>query len=237
MRVMVFAFGGLLVAMTGAACSAEFDVGRVKLRTYEDGWETIGVRRRGVPYTGDRSGQIQLDTRQLLLGDRSGNFRAALIVGASRGVGAVRMSWSMNCQSGTNTYALANTRQNAYDTDCLKVTGPLQSKRYLELAAPDLLAELIARNVVLPRTVYVVSAEAGLDNGTFSSVQGVFAGDLALPANAGSQHDLPPSVRPEAVAWGKRLAESVNASLRSISGTLELPPVDDKGRVDTGVTK
>lgn len=126
---------------------AEFDVGRVKLRLSEDAWESVGTTRRTVPYTGDRSGEIPYVTRYLVLRNEAGKFRAALVVGASWGVGSVRMTWLQNCRSQQNVYAIDNARGNLNLRDCLRVTGRISPQRYLETTAREMLPDLSARNV------------------------------------------------------------------------------------------
>jgi hypothetical protein len=236
-RFIVLSLGGWLVAMTGIGHSADFDVGRVMLRMPDDPWESIGVGRRAHPFTGDRSGEIQVETRNFLLRDKAGKFRAALAVGASRGVTTVRMSWTANCQPQKNAHVVDNTRGNLNTIDCLRVTGPVPTQQYLELDARDLLADLTSRNVVLPRAAYVVIDEYGIENGAFTVVRAVFAADFKLSneasnqANlneASSQANLPTGVKPEAVAWGARLAEAVRSSMHSMSGILALPAVSAK---------
>jgi len=224
-RFIVLSLGGWLVAMTGIGHSADFDVGRVMLRMPDDAWESIGVGRRGHPFTGDRSGEIQVETRNFLLRDKAGKFRAALAVGASRGVTTVRMSWTSNCQPRKNAHVVDNTRGNLNAIDCLRVTGPVPTQQYLELDARDLLADLTSRNVVLPRAAYVVIDEYGIENGAFTVVRAVFAADFKLSNEASSQANLPTGVKPEAVAWGARLAEAVRSSMHSMSGILALPAV------------
>ena len=207
---------------------AEFDVGRVSLRMPDDTWESIGTSRRGLPYTGDRSGEIPSVSRHLLLRDSAGKFRAALAVSASWGVGSVRMTWTQTCRPQQNTHVVDNTRGDVNGRDCLRVTGPISMQRYLELAAPDMLPELTARNVALPRAGYAVSDEIGLENGTYLAVRAVFAADFKLADDASGQDGLPAGVKPEAVAWGGRLAEAVRSCAHSLSGTLILPNVASK---------
>jgi hypothetical protein len=127
-------------------------------------------------------------------------------------------------------HVVDNTRGDVNGRDCLRVTGPISTQRYLELAAPDMLPELTARNVVLPRAGYAVSDEVGLENGTYLAVHAVFVADFKLPSDANSQDSVPAGVKPEAVLWGARLAEAVRGSVHSPSGTLILPPVADIGR-------
>ncbi len=212
-------------ASTGIDRGANLDVGRVALHISDDGWERLGASRRGLPFSGDKSGDIQLETQHLLLRGRAGEFRAAATVGASRGVGVVRIQWTTDCQSGSNIYAVDGTGGRFGASDCLKVSGPIQMRRFLESAAPDLLADLTGHNVVLPNAAYLVFFEKGIDSGTFTFVQFLFAADFKLPNEAGSAVNLPAGVNPEAVAWGLRLAEAVRSSIYSPSGTLLLPTV------------
>lgn len=204
---------------------AEFDVGRVKLRLSEDAWESVGTTRRTVPYTGDRSGEIPYVTRYLVLRNEAGKFRAALVVGASWGVGSVRMTWLQNCRSQQYVYAIDNARGNLNLRDCLRVTGRISPQRYLETTAREMLPELSARNVALPAAGYAVSEEIGLENGTYLVVQAIFADDFKLPTDASGRAAIPPDVKSEAVAWGERLADAVRSCARSLSGALVVPAV------------
>jgi hypothetical protein len=215
-------------ANTSSDRRAEFDVGRVSLRMPDDTWESVGTSHRGLAYTGDRPGEIPSVTRYLLLRDGAGGFRAALVVSASWGVGAVRMMWTQTCRPQQNVHVVDNTRGDVYGRDCLRVTGPVSPQRYLELTARDILPELGARNVALPRTGYVVSDEVGLENGTYLAVQAIFAADFKLPDDSSGQGNLPAGVKPEVVAWGGRLAEAVRTCTHSLSGVLLIPPVTGK---------
>jgi hypothetical protein len=108
------------------------------------------------------------------------------------------------------------------------VSGATGTRRFLESAEPALLAELTARKVILPNAAYVVIYEKAIQNGTFTFVRMVFAADFNLPNAASAQSDLPAAVKPEAVAWGLRLAEAVRSSVYSLSGALLIPPVTAK---------
>ena len=215
-------------ASTSISRSAALEVGRVTLRISDDGWENIGASRGGLPFTGDRSGDVPFETQHLLLRGKAGEFRAVVTVGASRGVGGVRMSWTTECQPSTNLYAVDGTGGSFSASDCLRVSGLVQARRFLESAAPDLLANLTGRNVVLPNAAYLVIHEKGINNGAFTFVRVVFAADFKLPNEAGSAVNLPAGVEPGAVAWGLRLAEAVRSSIYSPSGALLLPPVTAK---------
>jgi len=184
------------------------------------------VGRSGLPFSGDISGQMQFETQHLLLrADADGKFQAALAVSASQGGGTGHFTWNSNCQPRPNVHAIDNTHGNVDALDCLRVTGLVSTQEALQLMAPGLLADLASRKIALPRAAYAVSDEAGLPNGTFVTVLVVFAADFNLPHAASDQERLPDSVRPEAVAWGVRLADAVRSSIHSLSGTLVLPAV------------
>jgi TonB family protein len=206
--------------------NTDFNLGRVRLRTPGGAWESIGVGRSGLPFSGDISGQMQFETQHLLLrADADGKFQAALAVSASQGGGTGHFTWNSNCQPRPNVHAIDNTHGNVDALDCLRVTGLVSTQEALQLMAPGLLADLASRKIALPRAAYAVSDEAGLPNGTFVTVLVVFAADFNLPHAASDQERLPDSVRPEAVAWGVRLADAVRSSIHSLSGTLVLPAV------------
>jgi len=215
-------------ASTGISRSAVLEVGRVTLRISDDGWENIGASRGGRPFTGDRSGDVPFETQHLLLRGKAGEFRAVVTVAASRGGAGGRFTYNTNCQPGTNLYVVDGTGGSFSASDCLRVSGLVQARRFLESAAPDLLANLTGRNVVLPNAAYLVIHEKGINNGAFTFVRVVFAADFKLPIEAGSAGNLPVGIEPEAVAWGLRLAEAVRSSIYSPSGTLLLPPVTAK---------
>jgi hypothetical protein len=215
-------------ATTSTGHATEFDVGRVKLRMSDDTWESVGMSRRGISYTGDRSGEIPSVTRYLLLRDGAGKFRAALVISASWGVGSVRMTWTQSCRPQQNVHVVDNTHGDVNARDCLRVTGAISIQRYLEHAAPDVLPELTARSIALPRSGYAVSDEGGLENGTYLAVQAIFAADFKLPRDAGSQDNFPAGIKPDAVAWGGRLADAVRTCTHSLSGALIFPSVSGK---------
>ena len=214
-----------LPALAPISREAVLNVGRVALRLSDDGWENIGAGRRGLTFTGDRSGDQEYETQHLLLRGKAGEFRAALTVGASRGVAAILFSWTGNCESTANVYAVDGASGNFRDRDCLKVGGPVHPQRFLELAAPDLLAELTARNIVLPNSAYFVVYDKGINTGAFVLVRAVFASDMKLPGEAKDRGDLPAGVRPDTVGWGMRLADAARSSAHSMSGALQIPSV------------
>ena len=219
-----------LPANTKIVRGTDFDVGRVSLRMLDAAWEDIGTSRRGLAYTGDQSGEIPSVTRYLLLRDDDGKFRAALVVTASRGVGAVRMTYTQNCRPQQNVHVVDNARRNFISLDCLRVTGSISPQRYLELAAPDMLPEFATRKVALPRAGYAVIDDIGLENGSYLAVQAVFAADFNLPNDASANDALPAGVKPEAVAWGGRLAEAVRSCAHSLSGALAFPPITARAK-------
>ena len=217
-----------MAASIGISRSAILEVGRVTLRLSDDGWENVGAGQRGLAYTGEQSGDIQYETVHLLLRGNAGEFRAALVVGASRGIGSVHFTWSTNCQAGPNVYVVDSAGGNFRGSDCLRVSGITGTQRFLESAEPGLLAELTARKVILPNTAYVVIYEKAIENGAFTFVRMVFAADFKLPDDASTPGNLPAAVKPEAVAWGLRLAEAARSSIYSLSGALLIPPVTAK---------
>jgi hypothetical protein len=88
-----------------------------------------------------------------------------------------------------------------------------------------MLPEFATRKVALPRAGYAVIDEIGLENGSYIAVQAVFAADFNLPNDASANDALPAGVKPEAVAWGGRLAEAVRNCAHSLSGALAFPPI------------
>jgi TPR repeat protein len=213
-------------AIAGINRSATFDVGRVTLRMPDDKWESIGRSSHGIRYSGDRSGEVPLDRRHLLLrADGSGRFLAAMMVSTTRGVGGVQMGWTMTCQPGKNAHVVDYSRRHVSGSECLTVTGLVQTQRYLESVAPALLADLARRNVALPATAFAVIESAGLANGAYIQVLAVFASDFKLPMEGIAKGNLPDAIKPEVAAWGTRLADAVSESIHSLSGTLTVPAV------------
>jgi len=217
------AIGWALLALAAPARGVEFDVGRVMLRMSDDGWESIGTKREAAPYTGDRSGELPLVTRYLLLRDTAGKFRAALTAKAAWGVGSVRMTWTPSCKPQPNAYVVDNARGNLNRRDCLLVTKPIPAQRYLERTTPDMLSELNARKVALPATVYAVTDQVGTENGSYLAIQAVFASDFRLPTDGAGVGGVPDGVPAAAVAWGTSLAESVRRGAYSLSGGVVIP--------------
>jgi len=217
-------------AAVGISRDTALEVGRVTLRISDDGWENIGAGRGGRPFTGDQSGDIQYETVHLLLRGNAGEFRAALAVRASRGIGSVHFTWNTKCQAGPNVYVVDSAGGNFHGVDCLRVSGPTRTQGFLEAAEPELRSDLAAHKVVLPNTAYVVIHEKAIENGAFILVRTVFAADFNLPNAASTQSDLPAGVKPEAIAWGLRLADAVRSSMHSLSGTLAVPAVSNQGK-------
>ena len=217
------AIGLVLFALAVPARGVEFDVGRVVLGMSDDAWESIGTRREAAPYTGDRSGELALVTRYLLLRDTAGKFRAALAARASWGVGSVRMTWAPNCKPQSDVYVVDNSRGNLNRRDCLFVTKQIPTQRYLELTAPDMLSELNAPNAALPAAAYAVTDQVGTENGSYLAIQAVFASDFRLPADSVGVTGIPGGISPEAVAWGSQLAEAVRRGAYSLSGGVVVP--------------
>lgn len=220
--------GVALLATAGKASGADFSVGRVTLRVTDDGWMSVGASNDALPFGGSRSGAIEFTKHSLLLVDGADRFRAALVVGATRGLPMIDVKWPDDCRSQENVFAI-DARQTGGDArDCLRVTALVAIERSLATDAPAVAADLAKRKMTVPTAGYVILDEVALGNGAFVSIEALLAADVELPADSATRQGLPPGVKPEAVAWALRLAEAARSSLHSLSGLLVVPPLAAK---------
>jgi hypothetical protein len=228
MRPLPFVLGIALLAIGIDGLAAEFEVGRVTLRVTDDGWVSVGASGDTLPFSGGRSGEIELAKRSLLFVDGANRFRAALVVSATRGAPAIDVAWPEDCRSQDNAYAVDARNGGADRRDCLRVTGLVAIERSLATDAPAVAADLAKRRVVVPTAGYVVLDEVALGNGAFVSIEVLLAADVELPGAPAALQSLPMGIRPETVGWALRLAEAARSSIHSLSGLLVVPPLTPK---------
>jgi len=217
-----------LLATTRVGLGADFDVGRVTLRVTDDGWASIATSGDGLPFSGDRSGTIEIVKRSLLLVDGAEHFRAALVVSATPGTPAAHVQWPEDCRSQDNVYAVDARPASGEARDCLRLTGLVAIDRSLATDAPAIASELAGRKIIAPTAGYVVLDEVALANGTFVAVEALIAADVELPHGSGIPRSLPAGIGAQTFAWGQRLAEAARSSIHSLSGLLVVPPVTAK---------
>jgi hypothetical protein len=212
-------------AVTGHA--AEFSVGRVDIRFADEGWKEVPLPDAAQAYGGDKSGALAVQEK-LFVRDRDASEAPVLVLVSanSDGLGGGRgghMTYSVECKSDEDNYREGNEGFRASFAQCLTVTPLYDGASVIKALAPQLEGTLKAAGAEVP-PFYTVWSRHAISTGSFVDVRvfTVFPISADGTAAAGA---LPKDVPPAHVAWGRQLKDAVKSSVYSLSGRLDMPPL------------
>lgn len=214
------------LAATAAQAGSSIDVGRITLKLAEDGWQAREVPAEPVRLSGGGGIEsIPAVAKLLTLRGPDGKFAAALYVYTTRGT-QIRMYSSGKCGSSPDPHvyvrALSGTRLES--PECLSVSGLYDGSAivpqmlYMKTVASDLGSDV-------PPAVYVLSAFLANSSGANIHVEGLLGAGFAGLDGVAPKAEAPSALNPAVVAWADAFGEAAQSAMRSISGSLEVPPL------------
>lgn len=227
--------GALFVVQ--AAQAAEFSVGRVDVVFAEEGWREMPLPDHSKAYGGDRDGALSVQSK-LFFREGGGEAGAVqvLVSANSQGLGggpAGRMIYTASCQSDDYNYREGNEGLRASFAQCLTVTPLYEGPGLFKELAPQLLEGISAEALDKLPPVYTVWSRHAISTGSFVDVR-VFTTAPLMADGAPAADGLPKQVPPTHVAWGRQLKDAVKSSVHSLSGRLEIPPIQMTTPVTSG---
>jgi len=183
-----------------AGHAAEFSVGRVDIRFADEGWKEVPLPDATQAYGGEKSGALEVQAKLFVRAESVREAPVLVLVSTnSAGMGGGRggyMSYSPNCKSDDRNYREGNEGFRASFAQCLTVMPRYNGASVIKALAPQLEGELLTEGAKLPRADGTAAADA-----------------------------LPKDVPPAHVAWGRQLKDAVKSSVYSLSGRLDMPPL------------
>lgn len=211
-----------------AAQAADFSVGRVDITFAEEHWKEVPLPDATEAYGGDRAGALAVQSKLYVRAGSDSDVQALALVSAnSHGLGGGRggyMTYTPDCKSDAQIFREGNSGFKASFLDCLTVTPLYSSASVFKALAPELLALQGSGIVSVKGPLYTVWSRYAISTGSFLDVR-VFVMSPVTSDNAPALENAPSGIRPDHVAWGRRLRDAVKSSVHSLSGRLEVPPL------------
>lgn len=215
----------LWVAVAGHA--AEFSVGRVDIRFADEGWKEVPLPDAAQAYGGDKSGALEVQAKLFVRAESVREAPVLVLVSTnSAGMGGGRggyMSYSPNCKSDDRNYREGNEGFRASFAQCLTVMPRYNGVSVIKALAPQLEGELLTEGAKLP-PFYTVWSRHAISTGSFVDVRVFTVFPISADGTAAADA-LPKDVPPTHVAWGRQLKDAVKSSVYSLSGRLDMPPL------------
>lgn len=207
--------------------AVEFSVGRVDIRFADEGWKEVPLPDLAQSYGGEKSGALAVQAKLFVRDGSDSETPVLVLVSAnSAGLGGGRggyMTYSVECKSDEDNYREGNEGFRASFAQCLTVTPLYDGPSVIKTLAPQLEGALKFEGGETP-PFYTVWSRHAISTGSFVDVR-VFTVFPISADGAAAAGALPKDVPPAHVAWGRQLKDAVKSSVYSLSGRLEMPPI------------
>jgi len=184
-------------------------------------WEVRQIDGSGLSYSGDKSGDIPLDAKRLVLRTGAGTIKAVMVSRVTKsGVFGIHMSWANDCAAITQSdYLYKRDRATVTDVDCL-VVGAVGNPQALYDADPDF-KKKIGGAVPDGTGFYLLLFSHSIGSGGYAHTQMLLASDFK--GLQGVNIDNPTLIPTPVIAWAAALANSNRAAITSLSGNWAVP--------------
>lgn len=212
-----------IVGMTTAFAFAQgISIGRSSLSLRDpQRWEVRNLDAGSPSYSGDKSGDIPMEGKRLVLSSSSGAIKAILLSRVTKGgVPNVRISWANECQKvSASQFFYKRDRATTTDVDCLLVIAV--AKPQIFLAALPILRKDLDGQVPEGDTFYYLYFSHSIGSGgysvsqmlipqTFKGLDGVTVENMTK---------IPTGV----IAWAEEFATSNRRAIDSFGGNWSVP--------------
>ena len=208
--------------------AAEFSVGRVDIRFADEGWKEVPLPDRAQSYGGEKSGALAVQAKLFVRDGSASEVPVLVLVSAnSQGMGGGRggyMTYSPNCKSDEHNYREGNEGFNASLLQCLTVMPRYNGSSVIKALAPQLEGALKTEEGTELPPFYTVWSRHAISTGSFVDVRVFTVFPISADGSA-AVGALPQDVPPAHVVWGRQLKDAVKSSVYSLSGRLEMPPI------------
>ena len=211
----------------GLSWGLDVQVGRAKIVLDSDKWQVLAQSNKPATYGGEASGSHGATQKTLVLSDETGKLLAMLKIDSTDAGAGVRMHFTGGCKkfNDSNAYAFDATRGSFTEMDCLRLLNVVYPKTFLERNFKTDLTAIQEKKLQLPQKASFIGQMVGIGSGTYLYI-GILLDEKWVGAQVGQIADgLPPTIKPEAAAWGQLLAKSVRDSVRSMSGDTPIPTI------------
>jgi hypothetical protein len=226
---------GLLV-ICGASFGMEISVGRATISLNGDKWQLAGEENKSSTFTGGREGGGSQGATQktYFLADEAGKLKAVLKIDATNSGTTSPMRFTGGCEAAKsatpnrNAVVIDATGGSVSAMDCLRIYNVLTPMPFLAAVLKSDWETIKVKNLQLPKKMVFVSQFVTTSNGTYLGAN-LFADDtwVGAPSNS-TEANTTTAIPPEALAWGKLLAQASRDSVRSFSGKMQMPDIEFK---------
>jgi hypothetical protein len=215
--------------LTLAAVSSAFaeSVGRVSFTLPSEQWQLVGGYERELKFN-EGLNTTPLTTRLYQLPGDGGMPRALLLVTSTDNSTRPLVNWvSESCPPARDKYFADDfgTNRRPHEKECLIVNTAFSAAALFK-DNPDVQRLAQERGIRLPATGHSLRSTVGSPKGLYLHVNLMTPrGFKGLPGSTPRAADLQ-RVDPALVAWAEALHDAVKSSVYSVTGKLELPPID-----------
>lgn len=223
-------FAGVLVLATAAAHAGppSIAIGRVKLQVQEEGWVVHEGPRRDIPIKDVHVDVVPGEVKIITLRADAARPVAAIDVFATWGSAGVS-SWS-DCRPADGMYVRNLASSRFAEAQCLRFGGPYNAEATIAAGFGHFAEARKRAPIDVPPIAYAISVHMSTDDGSIIEISGFVDVTLAGLTDRQPAGAVPARMEPAQAAWADAVAEAALASIRSVSGTLVMPPTTFRAR-------
>jgi hypothetical protein len=222
-----FVLGGLMGC--GAVFAMDIEVGRATISLNSDKWTPINEANQSGSYSGRESGSFDIKEKSWILQDESKKVKAVLKIRSTPGGAGVPLSFNGGCKAAenANVYVKDATGGSLRAIDCLRAFYVGNATEFVNRAFKDESAHIQTNKLTNPKAGIFMSNMVTMSSGTFLSIVMFVDSDMAgLPVT--DAEVVPPTIKPEVIAWANEMAKASRNSVRSFNGKMVMPAIEFK---------
>jgi hypothetical protein len=220
-------FGGLMSC--GAVFAMDIEVGRATISLNSDKWTPVNETNQSGNYSGRESGSFDIKEKSWILQDEAKKVKAVLKIRSTPSGAGVPLSFNGGCKAAenANVYVKDATGGSLRAIDCLRAFYVGNAPEFVNRAFKDEFAHIQTNKLTNPKAGIFMSNMVTMSTGTFLSIVMLVDSDLTgLPVVEAEV--VPPTIKPEVIAWANEMAKASRGSVRSFSGKMVMPAIEFK---------
>jgi hypothetical protein len=216
-------------ANCGAVFAMDVEVGRATVSLNSDKWLVVNEADQSGSFTGRENGSFSIKEKSWILQDDAKKVKAVLKIRSTPGGAGVNLSFNGGCKAAENqnVYVKDATGGSVRAIDCLRAFYVGNASEFITRAFKDESAHIQTNTLTNPKTGIFISNTVTMSSGTFMSIVIFVDSDMTgLPVT--ETEIVPPSIKPEVIAWANEMAKASRSSVRSFSGKMVMPAIEFK---------
>jgi hypothetical protein len=231
MRIKQVIFGVFLGGLMscGGVFAMEIEVGRATISLNSDKWTAVNETNQSGNYSGRETGSFDIKEKSWILQDETKKVKAVLKIRSTPGGASVPLSFTGGCKAAenANVYVKDATGGSLRAIDCLRAFYVGNATEFVNRAFKEESAHIQTNKLTNPKAGIFMSNMVTMSSGTFLSIVMLVDSDLVgLPV--AEAEVVPPTIKPEVIAWANEMAKASRGSVRSFSGKMVMPVIEFK---------